>query len=320
MVRPLECQRRRGQQSACSGQLWTKRRLFLQEIAAGVLLIVSAVASQPAGAQSTPPAKQVSLLAVPPRSWAVDLAANELVALHHPHSYLRYRMHVVDGKGDMVRDVIESEAGSVARLILRDGRPLTEEEDKAERQRLNDMIASPSDFARHIKNDSSGRRMADSLIKLMPDAMIYTYTPGQPQTGKNGGATEIVLDYKPNPAFKPPTITAEALTGLEGRMWIDAKSHQLVRMEGTIFHAVNLGWGLLAHIYPGGKLVLEQADAGNNRWIYTHFTEDVRVRALMLKTVDIHEDVHAYSFQTLPGPIKYEDAIHMLLNTPLPNH
>jgi hypothetical protein len=250
----------------------------------------------------------------------VDVAANELTALNHPHSYLRYRMHVVDGKGDMVRDVIESEAGSVARLILRDGRPLTEEEDKAERQRLNDMIASPSDFERHVKSDSSARKLADSLIKLMPDAMIYTYTPGQPQTGKNGGATEIVLDYKPNPAFKPPTITAEALTGLEGRIWIDPKSHQLVRIEGTIFHAVNLGWGMLAHIYPGGKLVLEQADAGNNRWIYTRFTEDLRVRALMLKTVDIHEDVDAYSFQTLPGPIQYQDAIHMLLNTPLPDH
>src|ERR1700732_2356805 len=33
-----------------------------------------------------------SLLSVPPRSWAVDAAQNELVALHHKGSYLRYRM------------------------------------------------------------------------------------------------------------------------------------------------------------------------------------------------------------------------------------
>src|SRR6185312_634767 len=108
----------------------------------------------------------------------------------------------------------------------------------------------------------------------------------------------IVLDYKPNPKFNPPTTMSEALTGLEGRMWIDAKSRNLVRMEGTIFRGVNFGWGMLAHIYPGGKLVLEQTDAGNGRWIFTHFTQQVRVRALMVKTVKLNETIDASSFQT----------------------
>ena len=160
--------------------------------------------------------------------------------------------------------------------------------------------------------------MADQMIRLMPDAMIYTYAPGQPQTGKNGGAPEVVLDYKPNPAFKPPSLTAEALTGLEGRLWIDAKSRQLVRMEGSIFRSVNFGWGMLAHIYPGGKLVLEQTNAGGDRWIFTHFSEEVRVRALMVKTVKVRSNISASVFQTLPGPMSYQDAIQMLLNTPLP--
>lgn len=226
-------------------------------------------------------------------------------------------MHVIDMKGDQIRDVIESKDGTVARLILRDGRPLTEDEDKAERQRLNDMIASPSDYFKHVKNDGEGRKLADQLIRLMPDAMIYTYAPGQPQTGKNGGI-EVVLDYKPNPKFSPPSTPAQALTGLEGRVWIDARSHQVVRMEGTIFRPVNFGWGMLAHIYPGGHLLLDQENAGNNRWIFTKFKEDVSVRALMVKTIHVHSDVEAGSFQTLPGPIPYQEAIRMLLDTPLP--
>ena len=89
-------------------------------------------------------------------------------------------------------------------------------------------------------------------------------------------------------------------------------------MEGTIFRAVNFGWGMLAHIYPGGHLVLEQANAGGNRWIFTRFQEDVSVRALMVKTIHVHANVEAGSFQTLPGPIGYQDAVRMLLNTPLP--
>jgi hypothetical protein len=259
-----------------------------------------------------------SLLSVPPRSWVVDAAANELVALHHKDSYLRYRMETVNEKGSQVRDVIESKDGTVARLILKDGKPLTPEQDKGERQRLNDMIASPAAYAKHVKNGESEKTMADKLVPLMADAMINTYTPGQPQSGRNGGALEIVLDYKPNPKFVPPNTEAQALTGLEGRVWIDAKTRYVVRMEGTIARGVNFGWGMLAHIYPGGKLVMNQTNVGSNRWIFTDFSMQLSVRALMVKRLDIRSSAKASGFQTL-GPMSYQDAIHLLLATPLPD-
>jgi hypothetical protein len=297
------------------GRLSNWRRLVVATVA-----LCACTASSWAAGQNTFVTKPDALtnpLSGPPRSWIVDVVANELVALHHRNSFLRYRMHVIDAKGDQIRDVIESKDGTVARLILKDGRPLTEDEDKAERERLTDMVASPSAYAKHVKNDGEGRKLADQLMRLMPDSMIYSYAPGQPQTGKNVGL-QIVIDYEPNPKFSPPITAAEALTGLKGRLWIDAKSRQLVRMEGTIFRAVNFGWGMLAHIYPGGHLVLDQTNAGGSRWIFTRFVEDVNVRALMVKTIHIHTNVEASSFQTLPGPISYQDAIRMLLDTPLP--
>jgi hypothetical protein len=259
-----------------------------------------------------------SLLSIPPRSWAADAAANELLALHHKGSYLRYRMETVNEKGDQVRDVVESRDGTVARLILKEGKPLTAEQDQWEKQRLNDMIASPAGYAKHVKNGESEKKMADTLVPLMADAMLYTYTPGQPQTGKNAGALEIVLDYEPNPKWDPPSTEAQALTGLKGRVWIDAKTRYVVRMEGTIFRGVNFGWGMLAHIYPGGKVVMEQSSVGDNRWIFTNFSMQLTVRALLVKTLNIHSTAKASDFQTL-GPISYQDAIHTLLATQLPN-
>jgi hypothetical protein len=257
-------------------------------------------------------------LSVPARSWAVDAANNELIALHHKDSYLRYRMETINERGDQVRDVIEGKDGTVARLILKDGKALTPEEDKAERERLNDMIASPGGFAKHVKNTESEKGMADKLVPLMADAMINTYAPGQPQSGRNGGALEIVLDYKPNPKWNPPNTEAQALTGLEGRVWIDAKTRYVVRMEGTIFRGVNFGWGMLAHIYPGGKLVMNQTNVGSNRWIFTDFSMQLSVRALMVKRLDIHSTAKSSNYQTL-GPMSYQDAIRLLLATPLPD-
>lgn len=263
-------------------------------------------------------AAENALLSVPPRSWAADAAANELVALHHKNSYLRYRMETTNEKGTQVRDVIESKDGTVARLILKDGKPLTDEQDKAEQQRLTDMVASPSTYFKHVKSSDQEKKMADTLVPMMPDAMINTYTPGQPQSGKNGGALEIVMDYKPNPKWIPPTTEAQALTGLEGRVWIDAKTRYLVRMEGTISHSVNFGWGMLAHIYPGGKLVMDQTKVGDDRWIFTDFSMQLSVRALMVKTLNIHSTAKASGFQVLE-PMSYQDAIRLLLATPLPD-
>lgn len=227
-------------------------------------------------------------------------------------------METTNERGTQVRDVIESKEGTVARLILRDGKPLTEEQDKAERERLNDMIASPAAYFKHVRNGESEKKMADTLVPMIPDAMINTYTPGQPQSGRNGGALEIVLDYKPNPKWVPPTTEAQALTGLEGRVWIDAKTHSVVRMEGKITHGVNFGWGMLAHIYPGGKLEMNQTNVGGDRWIFTDFSMQLSVRALMVKTLNIHSTAKAGGFQVLE-PMNYQDAIRMLLATPLPD-
>jgi hypothetical protein len=284
-------------------------------------LLLSAIAGltvcEAQGAAAAKDTGDASILSVPPRSWAVDAAANELIALHHKNSYMRYRMDVVNEKGEQTRDVIESKDGTVARLILKDGKPLTAEMDKAERARLNDMIASPGTYAKHVKNGEAEKKMADQLVPMMPDAAIYTYTPGQPQTGKNPGMLEVVLDYKANPKFVPPNTEAEGLTGLEGRIWVDSKSHYLVRMEGTISHPINFGWGMLAHIYPGGRLEMDQTDAGGGRWIFTDFSMKLSVRALMVKTLNVHSRAKASGFQTL-GPMSYQDAIRLLLATPLP--
>ena len=297
------------------------RRRSWTWVAVASLILLHAVTARLVKAQITElrPGEAVPALpSISPHDLAAEAAANELVAMHHKGSYLRYRMETVNERGEQVRDVIESKDGTVARLILKDGKPLTAEQDQAERQRLNDMIASPAGYSKHVRNTESEKSMADKLVPLIADAMINTYTPGQPQSGRNGGAPEIVLDYMPNPKFVPPNTQAQGLTGLQGRVWIDAKTHYVVRMEGRIFRPVNFGWGMLAHIYPGGKLEMNQTNVGDNRWIFTDFSMELSVRALMVKKLDIRSSAKSSNYQRL-SPMSYQDAIHLLLATPLPD-
>jgi len=262
-----------------------------------------------------------SALAAPARSWADDCAKNEELVLEHPGSYLRYRLHQVDEKGDKVRDLIETPEGSVARLIEQDGKPLTPEQDAGERARLNDLISSPETFARHSRRDEDNRKTGVDILRQMPNAMLWSYAPGQPQLADQaaGGPALVVLDFKPDPKWQAPTFESEALIGVEGRVWIDTRARRVVRLQADIFRPVNIGWGFVAHFYPGGTVTLRQTSVGGQRWLVDHIDEKVVVRALLLKTVKESMISDSTGAQPVPS-MSYQQAIKILLDTPLATH
>ena len=277
----------------------------------------------PLGAEQRVTTPGADLLKAAPRDWVVDASNNEIKGVRHENSYLRYLVLTSDHQGERLRDTIETRDGPVARLIRKNGRALTSEEDEAERSRLGGLLSSPSAFARHQKDGDEGKKLAIDLIRLLPDAMTFTYAPGQPQLPGAAGP-QVVIDYAPKAGWDPPTTISAGLKGLRGRAWIDGRSRYVVRMEGEIFQGVNFGWGMLAHVYAGGKLYLEQTrvraeqDPAHERWIFTRFNDDLKVRAVMLKTLSIRTDIQTSRYQILSKPPTYQEPIRMLLDTPLP--
>lgn len=276
-------------------------------------------------AQTATPARPApSAPQLDPRALAEQCAAKEAQLITHENSYLRYRMHVIDEKGDQLRDQIETPQGSVARLLERDGRALTPEEDAAEKGRLNYLLNNPAAFEHHIKNEQANKKMGIDLLKLMPEAMLWSYAPGQPSLPEPFAAPAapvgalIVLDFTPNPKWNPPTIPADALTGLAGRIWIDAQTQQMVYIEGSLIKPVNIGWGMVAHLYPGGKISIHQTPINSARWMVDHIVEQLNVRALMLKTIRQRLQYDTSTYQPVPS-MTYLQAIKLLLETPLPS-
>jgi hypothetical protein len=270
-----------------------------------------------ASARTQGQAPQTGMPEGTPRSWAEAAANNELGIIDAEGSFpVRYRIRKVDAKGDTTREVIESKDGTVARMVERNGQPLTAEEDAGERERLNEVLSSPDEFLRHQHRSHESREYSKQLVRLLPSAMIYSYVPGQPQS--NAAKTpQVVMDFRPDPAFKPPTMIANVLTGIEGRVWIDTRSRHMTRVETHVIRPVNFGLGVIAHIYPGGTVLLEQARAGDDRWVYAHMEEHLTVRELMLRTVAQNTVMTSWDFRLLPSPMTYQDAVHTLLALPV---
>jgi len=285
--------------------------------ASAIVLLCGFAASN---ARRTPPADAQTngVPAGTPRSWVEAACVNELHIIEDDGSVpLRYRMRKIDDRSDTTREEIETRQGDVARLVERNGQPITTSEDAAERERLNAIIRSPAEFIKHHKRDSATRKDVMQLVSMMPQAMIYSYVPGQPQQ-PGSKSTQVVIAFKPDPKFKPPTMFADLLTGVEGRMWIDSESHRLTRIEGHVLQPINFGFGLVAHIYPGGTIELEQADAGGNRWVYSHLVMHLSVRAMMVKTIPEDNQMTASDFRPLPAPVSFEEAVRLLLAMPIP--
>jgi len=253
-----------------------------------------------------------------PASW-VEAAVNHEAAIiqNQDSASIAYRIHKSDAKGDTTREEITSRQGNVARMLQRDGRPITAAEDAAERERLQEVLSSPDDFLRHHRRDEASREDALELIRLMPTAMIYSYAPGQPQP-QGAQSRQIVLDFRPDPKFHPPTMLSDLLTGLAGRFWIDAESQRLTRAEAHVLHPVNFGWGVVGRIFPGGTIEFEQANAGGDHWVYSHLEEHLTIRELMVKTVAVNSEMNAWDFHVLPNALSFQDAVRMLLAEQIP--
>jgi len=277
-----------------------------------LLFFLCSAAAQPVGA---PAAEKPNPISRTPQQWISAAAALELPMVKLENPYLRYHMLYQGNKGLELRDEIESRDGMVARLIALNGRPLTPEKDAAERARLQYLLDNPSDFYRHHKDDQDGKNLAVELIRQLPQAMIYTYAADQTPADHYPGP-QVVIDFKPDPAFKPRTTKGEALRGLAGRIWIETGSGHMVRMHGSIIKDTNIGWGILARIYSGGTLDLEQTDTGQ-RWIFSRLDEHITVRALLVKTINVNVKLQSSGYHPIE-PLRFQDAIHILLNTPLP--
>ena len=281
------------------------------------LLLLLATAS-PAAAQEPPTPPHTPS----PHQLALDAAAQEVQDLEPQHSFLRYRSRVVNSKGDLTRDVIESRDGTVARLISIGGRALTPAEDQAEHERLEAMLESPTSFAKHVRSEQSSKKQAIEIIRLIPDAMIFTYAEGQPQppaplAPPADARPYLALDFHPNPAWSPPSLPSETLTGLRGRMWLDPRTHHVAELDVNVFRPVNVGFGVLAKVFPGGSVVLGQGNPVKDRWPIYQMAERVTLRALMVKTYKENADIHNSDFTPVPG-MSYQQAVQLLLATPLP--
>jgi hypothetical protein len=234
---------------------------------------------------------------------------NELHSTAPPFP-VRYKLRKEDDKVITTKEIVETKDGDVARLLAKADRQLTPEENRVEVDRLNNLLAHPEIQERRHKREQEDSGRADEMIRLLPDAFLYTDLGVAP--GPNGPAHR--LSFKPNPNFHPPDREAEVYHGMEGELWIDQGQERIVKLDAHLIDDVEFGWGILGKLYKGGSLSIEQRDVGHHHWEATLLRLNLTGMALMVKPLSFQTTETSTDFQPVPLNMTYQDAVHMLLN------
>jgi hypothetical protein len=233
---------------------------------------------------------------------------NELTAGGgHPY---RFKLRKADEKGITTKEIIETKDGDVARLIATGDKPLSADAEKAEIDRLNNLLAHPEIQEHRHKREQEDSTRENEMIRLLPDAFLYHYegmadTPSGPS---------YRLSFSPNPGFNPPDREAEVYHGMAGELWIDQKQERVTKLNAHLIEDVNFGWGILGRLYKGGTITVEQKDVGSGHWETTHMRLSLQGKILMVKSLDIETTEDTSDFEPVRPQMGYQDAVHMLLN------
>jgi hypothetical protein len=110
------------------------------------------------------------------------------------------------------------------------------------------------------------------------------------------GRDAIVLDFRPRPDFKVKTDNGKTLKKIAGRIWIDERDHELIRIELDLVDTISIGLGMLARLNPGAHAMFQRRLVNNEIWLpaEVHYTGSARVMLVKGVHLDVTSEYSGY--------------------------
>ena len=183
------------------------------------------------------------------------------------------------------------------RLVERNGKPLAPLEQAQEQRKLEEAIAqrrsrSEQQRAERLSKYDKELKRDHLLMEQMTRAFDFKLQGEQ----KMGAYDVYVLKATPRAGYQPPNMQAEALTGMQGKLWIDKATFQWVRVEAEVTRPVSIE-GFLARVEPGTRFELEKTPVADGVWLPTHFAMRARAKVLFLITHKSHQDQTYFGYR-----------------------
>ena len=240
--------------------------------------------------------------------------ANEIRASKDDSARFMFRSTKATPKGSVTKIYIETKEGTAGMVVAYNGKPLSPEQRKAELARIERFLKNPDELAKKRRQEQQDADRTLRIVRALPDAFLYEYAGQQQETATVGrlGDPLVVLKFRPNPRYEPPSRVEQALTGMEGVLLLDTRCHRLASIDGTLFKDVSFGWGILGHLDKGGHFLVQQQEISDDYWAISSMKLDITGRVLLVKSLVFSMTEVFSDFKQVPKDITFAQAVEML--------
>lgn len=176
------------------------------------------------------------------------------------------------------------------RMLERDGKPLSADEQRKEQQKLDKAVAkreqeTPQQRERREADFEKQREKDRKFLREVPDLFDFKLLGD----AKIDGHDVWVISATPKPDAQPKRGDAKALLKVQAKVWIDKTEYQWVRLEAETTATISFGL-FIARLAPGAKLEFEQTRVNDQVWLPKREVVSGAARLGLVKKLAVEEE------------------------------
>jgi hypothetical protein len=177
-------------------------------------------------------------------------------------------------------DVFWLNGVEVQKLVRKDGKELTADEQKKESERIDKEVAKARE--RRSKADAKGQEtdsQGHEEVTVSRFLELGKFT--NPRRVKVNGRDTIAVDYEGDPKAKTRNRFEDVIRDLAGTIWVDEEDRTISRIEGRFLRPFKVGGGLVVNIKQDTSFAMEQRKINDEVWLPSRVDGKGAARALL---------------------------------------
>jgi len=164
-------------------------------------------------------------------------------------------------------------------MVKKEGRPLTEEEEKRETERVTKWVEKAEKTP--LDQPLEGQGLSVSRVLEIMEVR-------NPRRESYRGRPALVFDFVGHKDAKTHGLVEDMSKKLQGSLWIDEADRQVAHMEVVFNDNFRVAGGLVASIEKGSSFRFDQAPVNGEIWLPTGGEGNFQARVLLVKNYRKH--------------------------------
>jgi hypothetical protein len=203
----------------------------------------------------------------------------------------------IDAKGHVTKtemrevEIFFVNGHEIGRLVKKDGKPLDENEQKKESERVTKAVEKAQqpekekEKEKEEKNEITLRDVLDVMEVRNPRRELYR------------GRPTIVFDFVGRKNVKTHGMAEDVSKKLQGTLWVDEADREVAHLDVSFNDNFHVAGGLVANIEKGSNFHFDQAPVNGEIWFPTGGEGTVALRLFLVKGIRQHFVGRYYGFQ-----------------------